>query len=54
MKVLDENPVHVIADEGKVLTDGEVYSTEIWLGINDSPANWREIPEEEVPTEEQL
>lgn len=36
------------ADEGKVLTNGETYSTKVYLGINDSPENWREVPEEEV------
>lgn len=34
------------ADEGKTLTNGEVYSTEVWLG-NDT---WWEcdVPEEEL------
>lgn len=38
------------ADEGKVLTNGEAYSSvggEIYLGVNDSPDNWHEITEEE-------
>lgn len=38
------------ASQGKVLTDGEVYSSvggEVYLGINDTPDNWREITEEE-------
>ena len=38
------------ADEGKVLTNGEAYSSvggEIYLGLNDSPDNWHEITEEE-------
>lgn len=35
--------------EGKVLTNGETYSRKVYLGINDSPANWTEIDESEVP-----
>lgn len=35
------------ATEGYVLTDGETYSKEIYLGVNDKPDNWHEITEEE-------
>ena len=38
------------ADEDKVLTNGEVYSGiggAVYLGINDTPENWREITKEE-------
>ena len=38
------------ADEGKVLTNGETYSSVgglVYLGVNDSPDNWYEITEEE-------
>lgn len=35
------------ASKGKVLTNGETYSTEIYLGVNDSPDNWYEITEAE-------
>ena len=35
------------ATEGMVLTNGEVYSKEIYLGCNDSADNWHEITEEE-------
>lgn len=38
------------ASKGKVLTDGESFSSvggEVYLGVNDSPDNWREITEEE-------
>lgn len=41
------------ADEGKVLTNGEAYSSvggEIYLGVNDSVENWSEITEEEYNT----
>ena len=35
------------ADEGKVLTNGEAYGKEIYLGIYDSPENWHEITDAE-------
>ena len=35
------------ADEGKVLTNGEVYGVIVRLGDHDSPENWHEITEEE-------
>jgi len=31
------------ADEGKILTNGETYSEQVYLGIHDSPDNWREV-----------
>ena len=44
--------VSIEASEGMTLTNGEVYSKQVYLGINDKPDNWREIPDSEVPTEE--
>ena len=47
-------PIQLITlepDEGMVLTDGEVYSRKVYLGVNDFPENWREIPESEVPSD---
>lgn len=41
----------LIAAEGMVYVCGEVYGKEIWLGVNDDPANWREVPESEMPDE---
>lgn len=35
------------ADEGYVLTNGEAYGKEIYLGIYDSPDNWHEITDAE-------
>ena len=37
----------IVASNGMVLTNGEVYGKEIYLGINDSIVNWYEIPESE-------
>lgn len=36
------------ADEGKWLTNGQTYSQQVWLGINDSPSNWHEVDESEA------
>jgi hypothetical protein len=35
------------ASEGMILTNGEAYSKEIYLGVNDTPYNWREITDAE-------
>ncbi|MBE6808996.1 MAG: hypothetical protein E7524_05935 [Ruminococcaceae bacterium] len=37
----------ITASEGMVLTNGEAYSKEVYLGCNDNPDNWQEITEEE-------
>ena len=39
--------IKLTPSEGMVLTNGEAYSTEVYLGKNDSPDNWHEIPVEE-------
>ena len=37
----------VTATEGMVLTNGDTYSKEIYLGVNDSLDNWHEITDAE-------
>ena len=37
---------------GYTLTNGETYSKKVYLGTLDSPENWTEIPDNEVPTQE--
>lgn len=52
---MKKQPIQIIVlepDEGMVLTNGETYSYRVYLGINDSPDNWWEIPESEMPTPE--
>ena len=41
----------LIAAAGMVYTDGEVYGKEIWLGVNDDPKNWNEVPVSEIPSD---
>jgi len=36
------------ADEGFTLTNGETFGKVVYLGINDSADNWREITDEEA------
>lgn len=49
---MKQQPIQIIVlepEEGKVLTNGETYSYKVYLGINDNPENWHEIPIEDVP-----
>lgn len=39
--------------EGKYITDGTAYGTEAKLAPGDSPENWHEIDEADVPAEPQ-
>ena len=39
---------HLTAAEGMVLTNGDVFVVEVWLGDWDSAENWREITKEEA------
>lgn len=43
------NPPMLIAGEGKVLTNGDTYTTVVYLGKEESPENWTEINESDVP-----
>lgn len=36
------------ADEGMTLTNGEAFGKMVYLGINDSVENWREITDKEA------
>jgi hypothetical protein len=33
----------LIASEGMMLTNGELYVSKVWLGNGDSADNWREV-----------
>ena len=47
MKSVAITRIVLIADEGKVLTNGETYAKSITLGDWDSPDNYHEITTEE-------
>ena len=52
MQIIYGPIVQIIADEGKKLTDDdENFFTEVYLGKDASPSDWREV---EVPQDEQL
>lgn len=54
---MKQQPIQIIVlepDDGYTLTNGETYSKRVYLGINDSPENWREIPDGEVPSLEDM
>ena len=38
----------LVADEGKMLTDGEIYAKSVELGDWDKPENWHEITDAEA------
>lgn len=38
----------LVPSEGHILFNGEILTKEVYLGCNDSPDSWREIPEEEA------
>lgn len=41
------NIIKLTATDGYVLTNGEAYGKEIYLGCNDKPENWHEITDAE-------
>lgn len=43
------NPKMLIAGEGKMLTNGEVYTSVVYLGVDEDAENWSEINAEDVP-----
>ena len=44
--ILENNKL--TSDENMTLTNGEVFSKELYLGCNDSPDNWSEITDIEA------
>ena len=48
------NPKMLIAEEGKVLTNGETYTSVVYLGKDENIDNWHEINADEVPTETEI
>ncbi|MGN1133722.1 MAG: hypothetical protein ACI4RN_04610 [Oscillospiraceae bacterium] len=52
IKITYLNPRMLIADEGKTLTNGDVYTNVIYLGKDEEISNWQEINAEDVPENE--
>ena len=43
----------LIAEEGKLLTNGTEYAEVIYLGDNDSVDNWQEVDASQAPQDEE-
>lgn len=54
MKTITVELIKLEADTDKTMTNGEVYSKEVYLGINDSVENWNEIDDADVPERKEL
>ena len=52
MKTENISLVKLTASDGMVLTDGESYGKEIYLGVNEAVNRWSAIPESEAPAPE--
>ena len=48
------NPKMLIANENKVLTNGEIYTNVVYLGIDENAENWQEINADEMPIETEM
>ena len=42
----------LIADEGMVLTNGEIFGKEVYLGVGADASEWREVSKEEIESTE--
>ena len=49
MKIIQEFPMIIEADNDKLLTDGYIYTDKVFLAINADPSEWYEVSKEEVP-----
>ena len=47
MKTTEIKTIRLEADEGKMLTDGNTYGSVIYLAVDRSPDEFREISQEE-------
>ncbi len=48
MNVTNIELIKLTPSDGMVLTNGETFSEEIYLGVNDSKENWYEITKKEA------
>lgn len=54
MQIIQGKFITLKPDNGYLLTDGEVYSDMVFLGVSDSPSRWHDILIEEVPEDERI
>lgn len=52
MKIIQDLMTILEPDEGCLLTDGQIYTNKVFLGINSNPSEWYDIKLEEVPPDE--
>ena len=50
IKILYLNPRMIIANEGKVLTNGNVFTNVVYLGANEKIENWVEVDADTTPS----
>ena len=48
MKITTIELRKLTASNGMTLTNGETFSKEVYLGVNDTPDNWCEITDKEA------
>lgn len=48
MKMNEIRLVVLEPEDGMVLTNGETYSTKVYLGVGDSAENWQEVSEKNI------
>ena len=48
MKITTIELRKLTASKGMTLTNGETFSKEVYLGVNDTPDNWHEITDKEA------
>ena len=48
MKRTEITLIKLTASDGHYLTNGDIYSKEVYLGVNDKPENWHEITAKEA------
>lgn len=49
MKLIKEQGLYILLpEEGYLLNQDEIYSEIVYLAVNDSPSNWKEVRREEV------
>ena len=53
MKTENITLIKLTASDGMVLTNGESYGKEVYLGMNDTIDRWSEILESEVPNQDE-